>query len=166
MGDTSPRSDPPADRFAGLYRLWVDRGKREFPDWKPQGEIGVRHRIAEALNHPECQGMSNAQIAHALDMQIITAVAHRDADHPDPMRWYREAWNGPRLATFEAIPDAVAARARVTGGSGPPSKPTRKGPADRPVHVPPCRDVTHDETNHEHIALTATGLAKLLETTP
>lgn len=132
MGE-SESNDAPADRYAEIYRLWCARGQRAVDEananperrskltWSPLPEYNLRHRIAEALNHTECLGLSHAQIAHGLEMLVAEGLA-KPVDDPDPFRWLRECWDGKRLATAIAIPSAEAARARASPSERRPKK--------------------------------------------
>ena len=106
------------DRYTSLYQQWDTAGRQQCGDsWRSPGPLAGRHRVCEALNHPELRQRSNQDIAHGLAMLRAECAERARVGQSEPWRWYRKAWTPRVLSAACDIPDENAARARVGHGN-------------------------------------------------
>lgn len=126
-----PSSEPvePAartDRYTELYQHWDTTGRAECGDsWRSPGELGGRHRVCEALNHPELLQRTDEQIRHGLDMLGAECRERARQGQEDPWRWFRHAWNPRVLSRACDVPDEAAATARASPAATARASPGR-----------------------------------------
>lgn len=102
------------DPFTGLYEHWRQACERYSPgEIRDPGPMAGRHRVQEALNHPELRQAGTGAIKHALNMLAIQAMAKRDAGEQNPSWPLRKAWSPAVMADALDIPDEQTARERA-----------------------------------------------------
>lgn len=104
-----------ADRYSSLYEQWDATGRQHCGDsWRSPGELAGRHRIREALNHPELAGRTDNDIRHGLAMLRAECEERASLGQDDAWRWYRQAWTPRVLSSACDIPDEATARNRAS----------------------------------------------------
>lgn len=106
------------DIFSALYQHWNNTGRAHCPDWRSPGELAGRHRVREALNHPELAGRSEADIRHGLAMLYAECAERARLKQSDPWRWYRQAWRPAVLSMACDVPCEDNARHRARKATG------------------------------------------------
>ena len=112
------------DRYSVLFEQWDAIGRDKCGGaWRSPGELAGRHRIREALNHPELAGRTDDDIRHGLAMLRAECAERARLGQSDAWCWYRKAWQPRVLSAACDIPDEATARNRASPRTGQSTQP-------------------------------------------
>lgn len=124
-----PAPSTDSDVYTRLYEYSRGVVRRHGADKlvKDPGPLAGRHRVREALQHPELREATPEQVEQALTVLGVQAQAKAEAGEDDPWWPLRSAWSPRVLAEALAMPDEKTARQRALRKSGSKRRGERPG---------------------------------------